>query len=235
MDIFLRDPNFKKIAYLDEFESFIWTERFNEYGDFEMVLPEGSRSGWVQRGSYITHGDSHRVMMIEERQENIDSDGKMTVVIKGRSIEAFLDSRVVVPNYTPGITWRMSGTMSEIVVRLVGDICYRGIGMSEKDIIPGLYVVNDTTSDTEQVSVAVKIKSLYEAVKELCESSNLGFAINQIDNANGTQNLRFFVYEGQTRNNVIFGSLLNNLTNVSSVETDTDYRNVAYVWAKDGT
>lgn len=235
MDIFLRDGDFKKIAYLDEFDSFIWKERYNSYGDFEMVLPKGSRSNWVSIGSYITHSESHRVMVIEERHDRIDSEGKESVLIKGRSLESILERRVVIPNRVPGLSWYMKDRMSEIVTTLVGDICYRGVGLSDLDIIPSMYVVNDTFSDSTIVSAAVKVKPLYDAVKELCDSANLGFAINLLQlNNDASRHLRFFVYEGRTQPNTIFGTVLDNLTNVSGITKNTDHRNVAYVWSKDG-
>ena len=39
MDTFVLDAAYKAVAVLDTFQSRIWTDRYNRYGDFEVYIP----------------------------------------------------------------------------------------------------------------------------------------------------------------------------------------------------
>ena len=39
MEAMILDTNFQGIYIVDSFESFIWTDRFSECGDFELYIP----------------------------------------------------------------------------------------------------------------------------------------------------------------------------------------------------
>lgn len=230
MEIYIVNPEFKKLAILEEFESFVWTERYSGFGDLQIDLPPGSKWGWISPGTYIMHSESSRVMLVERREEVTDQHGSQKTVVKGRSIEIYLDNRAVFPNKGSYTVWSSSGPLGRIVQGLVDEICVQGIGYTPLDIIPGMYTA-DTSTSTEWVIASIKRKSLYDAVKELCDSGKLGFGILLRD---VEPRLRFFVYEGVKRPGVVFSSALENLTEERLLISWAGHKNTAYVWAKDG-
>lgn len=85
---------------IEDFTSLIWTERYLLPGDFEMTTenPDAYRNIMLL-GSLVAIRESGEVMMVESRNKKTDRDGKETLIIKGRSLDAFLENRVV-----PGVS-----------------------------------------------------------------------------------------------------------------------------------
>lgn len=230
MEIYILNNTYDRIGVVENFESFIWTERFTSYGDFEMTVPPSPIADIATIGRYVSQSNTFSIMRIESREIRDDEQGRTMVYLKGRCMKSILDDRVVHPSGSNTDRWVRSGTMGQVVKALVDQVCLHGTGFSEKDIIPGLYTA-DITTDTEHVRVSVGLESLYEAVKKLCESADLGFDI-QLNNTH--PRLRFVVYNGVNRPNTIFGPILDNLSNQTSLRDETNYKNIAYVRSKDG-
>ena len=116
MDLLVLDKNFTAIAILDSYESFIWTERFNEYGDFELYLPANSYFLEILKPDYyLQRNDSERLMIIEEIQIKTDVDEGNHLTITGRSLESILCRRIV---------WdqtNINGNLQNAMQRLIND------------------------------------------------------------------------------------------------------------------
>lgn len=229
MEIYVLNRNtYDKLFIIDQFESFIWSERYADAGDFELVVePTQDMRARLKPGQVITHSGSERVMMIEERDISEDSDGGVKMFVKGRDLVAMLENRVIGPN-TDWKSWIISGTLGYAVGLLVSRICVLGTGISIRDKIFNMYVAN-TTRNTTEYDYAVKMQSLYTAVKDLCDIGKLGFGITLREES---PRLRFAVYEGVKRNPVVFSTSLDTLTEESYLTSIADYKNIAYVWAK---
>ncbi len=88
-------------AVVDEFFSLVWTERFNECGDFELSGPEGTMwAGVIEEGDYLHFTGSgvgrggRCTMVVESRYTVWDADDGYTVFANGRSLECLLERRV---------------------------------------------------------------------------------------------------------------------------------------------
>ena len=228
MDVYLLSDNYERIAIIDEFESFIWTERHSGHGDFELVVPAVKKWKNLIRGRYLAHDNTRCLMIIEKVIEREDSDGSKKKVVSGRSLESILMRRTIIP-WVGRTQWLYRSTVGNTAYLLLRNMLMSGGSIDEKDIIPDLYVFNGT-SDTEEVEVVLEIKSLYDAVKELCDTKNFGFGIDLMPSS---PRLRLYIYEGVERPNLIFSSQLDTLTEESRVESDMDYYNIAYVYSNE--
>ena len=94
MDIFVLDENLQRVSIIDIYKSFIWTERFNEWGDFELVIhfSQAVRAA-LPIGTRIAIPYSMRVMTVETQVVDVDDEGNNTITFTGRSLEALLDDR----------------------------------------------------------------------------------------------------------------------------------------------
>lgn len=233
MDIYLRDyhtNNYDRLYYIDEFESFIWTERYAEYGDFEMTLNPSRIWSILVVGRYVSHSETKRLMVIEEREEWEDAEGKQFLTIKGRSMEAkVLTNRSVTPNL--GNTNLVSeGTLGAVVQNLVNRICVTGsLSWAPEDVYPSMYAF-DATTDKEVIKASIKFQSLYSAVKELCDSKGFGFGIDLRESAPW---LRFFVSQGVDRPNIVFSSDMDTLQQERHLFSIANEKTHAYVQVKD--
>lgn len=96
MEGLILNRNFQTEAVLDGFESFIWTERYCEPGDFEIYIPiKLAPMEYVIRGNYIWIRDSDRLMIIEDIEIATDAEVGPHVTITGRSLESLLESRII--------------------------------------------------------------------------------------------------------------------------------------------
>lgn len=230
MDVYLIEKDtYERMLILDEYKSFIWTERMSSYGDFEMTMTPSKRWDNIHIGRFIGHSDSRALMMIEEKYESIDSAGEAILTVRGRDLTALALSRSVIP-WNGRDVWLYTGTTGEAIYYL-----FRNFMMLENaldyggDVIPDAYIANGT-DDTEVISFAVGIKSLYDAVKELADTKNFSFGA---DLRMTSPRLRFYVEEGVERN-ITFSTLLDTLTEPSYLHSRLDYYNTAYIWSKDG-
>lgn len=246
MELYVLDDRLRRIEVIDRFESLIWTERWGAFGDFELVIqstPE-TRRMFVPDIQVVTN-ESDRVMVIDTVENKHDSEGRSTLTVTGRSLECILDDRIATEGYSglsENTNWELTGTPGNIARYVFSKICVEGI-LSQEDIIPfiteGTTYTETTISEPDQVITAsLPIGTVYETVKELCDIYSLGFRL--IRNLDQSQ-LFFEIYTGSDRTAhqsslapVIFSPDLDNLNNVTELTSVSGYKNVAYVFSKNG-
>ncbi len=91
MDLYLLDDSFMPVAVLDDFNSLIWRRKYNEPGDFELHCSMAHAADML-RTAYVYRHDRPETGMVESFSKR---DG--TVVLKGRFLEALLDSEIIYP------------------------------------------------------------------------------------------------------------------------------------------
>lgn len=73
MDILVLNTDLDAISVVDTYESFIWTDRYRQPGDFELYMSMMlSVLQYIRQDYYIWNRDSEHVMIIEKIR--IDSD-----------------------------------------------------------------------------------------------------------------------------------------------------------------
>lgn len=229
VDIYVLNGSYSRIALIDEYESFIWTERYKDVGDFNLVvIPSKKMKDLLKEGNYLSHTDTKHIMHILTSNTVEAEDGSVKMIVTGKTMAFILATRAVSPN-SSDLHWVGNGSVSNLAVSLVNKICVLGTEKSTYDIIPGLTTVNNAPS-TPVIDISLPPQSLYDAVKNLCDSEKLGFEITLQPT---DPRLRFRVYKGVLKPNVVFSSTLDNLTEESYLKSIESYRNVAYVWGLD--
>ena len=96
MQFLLLDKEFKSVKTIDTFVSAIWTERYSECGDFELqLLASKENVDDFKEGYYLYNKDSEYLMVVESIKTTTDIELGARQIISGRSIESFLDRRIV--------------------------------------------------------------------------------------------------------------------------------------------
>lgn len=232
MDIHVLDKDYNSLDLVQDFESFIWTDRYSGYGDFELVV--AARSRWLLAPDHHIHiKESDHLMIIDsyEKMTNDDS-GKDLMKVVGRSGEALLDNRLVTPSRSTEPWTREGFTPENIATWLVDKICVRATGFSAMDAIENLTLVAPDPSGVEIDVEFENSKTLYEAVKELCDSADLGFRMHYKPDS---KNYTFKVYKGTDRRGsnviqpLIFDERFETLYNTKWLKSTHEHKNVAYV------
>ncbi len=95
MEVYILDSLLRRSEVVDTFESLIWTERFAQWGDFELVISSTHESrGWFTAGVLLAVNTSDRVMIVESTEDERDSEGRSLIRVKGRSLEILLMDRI---------------------------------------------------------------------------------------------------------------------------------------------
>lgn len=230
MDLYLRTGLTGTPQIIDDYESFVWTERFSGAGDFVLTVKEGSRFwGNLRSYKYMTCSMSQRIMMVETIEEPRPEEGEAIMTVKGRSIEAFLEHRHNKSFDTDEIV--ITGTTAYIVEYMVDRYCIQNT--SPNAGIPSLYILPNSVGGTSS-TVVVKRDTIYNIVQSLCDLDGLGWRIV----FDKDRKLGFQVYDGIDRSDPTkswyyeFSEDMENLKDVSSVRSVTNYKNHARVLGK---
>ena len=236
MEVYILNDFLLRVDVIDVYESFIWTERWAEMGDFELVVqatPQNRRR--LLPGTRLAHHKSFRVMTIETVEIKEDDDGRIMLTVKGPSLEQMLDDRIA----SDGVSkeWILTGTAGSIARQIFHQICREG-SLNISDKIPHLTVGSvyplSTIPESElSYSAAIPISTVYEAIVEICEAHDMGFRL--IRNPAWAA-MYFDVYTGDDRTTlqttfkpIVFSPDLDNLTNITELTSIAQTKNVAYV------
>lgn len=174
MEAYVLDESYTSQAIIDTFESFIWTERFNGAGDFELHMPVRlSMLNELRIGRYLWKKSTKCQMIIECVEITTDPDEGDKLVVTGRSLESILDRRIV---------WNqtiLSGNFQNGIKRLLEDNVINPSIVERR--IPNF--VFKASSDIKIASLVFDGEvqlfgdNLYDAIISLCEEKNIGFDV----------------------------------------------------------
>lgn len=249
MELYVLDSLLRRETVIDRFESLIWTERFKDYGDFELLIESTLETRQLLvTDTKLAMNESYRVMIIETVEGRSDADGKRLLKISGRSLESILESRVArgkMEDLTTTPKWIITDTPAKIARKVFKDICVTGIltpvngedkipFIREGTILPPSTIpepIDPITKEYDPITVGA-------AIKELCDVWGMGFAL--LRNFDASE-LWFSVYTGNDRTTgqakypaVVFSQELDNLQNTTELTTIEKAYNVAYVFSPAG-
>ena len=227
MEALVYNTNFEAIGYVDVFYSFIWSDRYLGYGDFELVVPATTKYlELLQQDYYLTINESERVMIIEELTIETDAENGNELKVTGRSLESILERRIIwgqkslSGNFQNGIK---SLLVDALISPTIGDRRIDNFKFKEVDDprITALTVEGQYTGDV-----------LYDVIKSLCAKENIGFKVV----LDAKYNFVFSLYAGidrsydQTENDyVIFSSKFENLLSSNYIKSKKLVKNVSLV------
>lgn len=243
MELYILDSLLRREQVVDQFESLIWTERYSELGDFELVISStpGTRSQFLP-GTRLAMNNSYRVMEVESVEDKTDDQGESKLTVKGPSLESsVLTQRFAIESWPPtGATWLIqSKAPAEVANYMFDRVCRVGAVRSEDVIpflMPGRLFPDDTPPGTPTpIDWEQEQTTLYDAIKAICDAYDLGFRLlRNFD----TSQLYFEIYYGQQRTTkqsilppVVFSPNLDNLQNTTELTTIQESKNVAYVYS----
>lgn len=225
-DLMVLNPNFENISPLDVYESFIWTDRYNKAGDFEIyTTPTEDHIKNLQMDNYIWKSDSDHLMVIESSEFVTDLEDGAHLLIKGRSIESFLDRRIVWD------TIILDGKIQGQIQKLINENVISPSDQKRK--IPNF--IFEWNDDPRLDSITVKAQytgdSLYDILNELCQEKKVGWELLMRDDQ-----FVFRLYMGEDRSYnqnenpyVVFSPDFDNIIGSRYMENKEAYKTVAMV------
>lgn len=228
MNLFILNQKFENVYVMNEFESFIWTDRYYAAGDFELCIsPTDAAMEYVQFGNYLWFSESEHLMIIEYIETRSDAEEGDTVYIKGKSLEYILFRRIVwgerILNTTlqNGIKTLINEAIisPSVAARKIDNFVFKETDNER---------INSITMDTQYTG-----DNLYEIIQSLCEEHGVGFRI-LLDEE--TFNFVFELYDGTDRSydqitvpQVAFSRSYSNINESEYIENREEYKNVTLI------
>lgn len=227
MDVMVLDKNLNAIAVVDSYESFIWTDRYYAYGDFELYESMHKELlDYLQQDYYLQSQNSEHVMIIEKIQISSDAEDGNYVTVSGRSLESILDRRIIWGQKT------LSGNLQNGIKTLLNE---NVISPSDSNRKISNFIFKAST-DTKITGLTIDAQytgdNLYDVIHSICEEQSVGFKIT----LNDEKQFVFELYAGtdrsydQTENPyVIFSPKFENIINSNYIESKSSLKNVTLV------
>jgi hypothetical protein len=246
MDIYILDVLLRPIDVVDEYISFIWTERWDSMGDFELVTlgtPNNRRRFVVDTKLSITQ--SKRVMIIESVENTTDVEKGNVLNVKGRCLNMMLEKRVLVriDAFDPTRilpSWDTVGwDPLELLSLYFFAICYTN-EISDGDNIPfleasgSLYPVENILPDWGvDFEWSTPPMDLYQALRKICTTYDVGFRLYKDPNASKLYFEGVMGCDRTTRQTdfvpVIFSEDMANLVDTTELLDNSKYYNAVQV------
>lgn len=217
MNLFVLDTEFQTLAVIDTYKSIIWTDRYDECGDFELyTLMEDGILEYIKQDHYLWNPESEHVMIIEKLLITSDVEEGNVLTVSGRSVESILNRRVV---------WgrlRINGNLQDGVKALL-DACFIN-PEDENRKIDNLVFEYSTDSAITDLTLTAQYTgdNLYDVIHKICNEFGLGFKMV----LNDDMQFVFKLYSGADRSYnqivnpyVVFSPKFDNLLNSNYIES----------------
>lgn len=207
------NTSFERIAELDDFISFIWTERFYSPGDFELCI-DIAHADVLQIGYYIQRRHDDHLGVIEKIQFQRTEEAQEMIIASGRLIQSILGRRVI------STQTQISGRVTAGIGMLINENIINPIVSARQ--IPNVTFTNNSSS-TATIDAQYTGENLLDTISSLCEGNSIG--IDCVLDQNNK--IAFSLYDGIDRSYgqssnpyVIFSESYDNLL---TSEYDEDY------------
>lgn len=240
MEAIVLNTELEAVGIIDSYKSFIWTDRYNEHGDFEVcLLDKDGIPDFIQKEYYLINPDSDHVMVIEAIQINTDVEAGPSFLVRGRSLESILDRRIVWTKTTfeAETTTSPKPNLQNGVKKLIDDAIINP-ALSTRKIDNFIFEESTDVKVTELTFEAQYFgEDLYTIISKLCKENDIGFKITLNEN----YQFVFKLYAGvdrsygtedkpqETNPYVIFSPRFDNVLNTSYLDSNESFKNVTLV------
>lgn len=227
MELLVLNTKFESIAVVDTYESLIWTDRYNQYGDFEIYFAMDKKLLDIfKQDYYLWLNESEHLMIIENIKINSDVEEGNHLVVTGRSLESILERRIVWGQVV------LKGGLQDSIKTLINDNIISPSDNSRK--ITNFKFVDSTDSKITELNMEHQYTGddLYSIIKGLCSENQIGFKITLSDDNEFT----FTLYSGEDRSYVqetnpyvVFSPNFENIISSNYLSSKANYKNVTLV------
>lgn len=243
MEAMILDKYFNNVLLLDVYQSFIWSDKYQSYGDFEIYMPpipEVIEN--VKKDYYVWFRQSERAMIIETIEQSTDVDTGDLLTITGRSLESILERRRLIDR---DISTPLGEDLQDYVTKVFNK-CF-GPQAGENRVVSNFFFERNPDLEKDKFEKGKEPYALgeffgldvYDIVLELCKANNLGFKVTlEMRELEGTERNCFIFrlykgvdrsYDQEQRPFVVFSSNYGNLLSSRYYSSYQNYHNFAYV------
>lgn len=226
INFYVFDEDVKCVGIVDQYISLVWSDRYDECGEFELEVPYTKNyKELLKQNYYCTVDYTNRFAIIEKIEMNNEEGSAPKMIISGRSLECILERRVIVSNTEFGSD-EEDFPLQDAVESILTD-SFIDPEESERRVDNFVF---DRSNDPDILSLFISETyngdNVYDAISGICQDNHIGFKIVfDINN-----NFVFSLYKAKDNSeNVIFSQHYDNLKSSSYFSSIEKYKNVMYV------
>lgn len=229
MEVWILSQDLESLAIVDAFDSFIWTDRYAEYGDFELYIPTNTEMlKTCAKDNYVWLSGSEHLMIINEQEIDSESVDGSSMIIRGYSLESLLARRIIWSETS------YNGNFQDSIRKMLNDAIINPSDPSRK--IDNFVFDRNTDPAITDLKLDQKYlgDNIYTVIKDLCADNGIGFKITpNFDD----KTFHFKLYNGVDRTFaqtirpfVLFSPQYENLVSSNYKNYNKDSANTALVY-----
>lgn len=228
MNVLILNRKFESILLVEAYQSLIWNDKYDESGDFELYIPATAYDrSFYAIGNYVSASLSDRLMIIEKVDCKTDSEIGDFITITGRSLESILTRRILIGGVTDYI-----GNLQEMFEKMFNDNVINPSDQNRQ--IPNVVFKRSTDKRITELTIEAQYDGdiLYDVIVEHIKNNDIGMKMTK----NDLNEFVFELYKGVDRSYqqstnpwIVFSPEFDNLLNSEYYESETNYKNYAYV------
>jgi len=203
---------------INGYSSAMWIERYRDAGEFEIEANLSSGLlDFLPQGTLISHVDTLDVCIVEDHEINDEVDEEPVVKITGRSLDAWLENRIVGINYAygtpaaPFTEYVLSAavTWSQIVTLINAHIKDDQVANANDSLDDTILAFTDILGSGVAEDRTIKRGNLHERVLELLSVDDLGLRVIRKHPSHALASpttTRLYVHQGVDRSNSVLFS-----------------------------
>lgn len=227
LDLLVLETDYSVIAIVDTYESLIWTDRYREYGDFEIYTAASKENlALFKQNRYLWLRDSEHLMIIESIEVDSNAQEGSYLTITGRSLESLLDRRII---------WEqtvLTGNLQNGIKKLIDD-AFINPTLADRKISNFVFTeTEDETITGLTIDAQYTGDNIYDVINGLCEDNEFGYKILLNDNQEYEMSLYMGTdrsYEQNEHPYVVFSPNFENIINTNYLSSLKPYKNVTLV------
>lgn len=216
-EFYLLDKDLQRKHSIDRYSSAIWTQRYNEIGDCEIVIQATANNlQKIKESKYIAQEDDDMVCEISQIEIKTDETSGNQIIITGTDIKNILNQRIVETQTN------FNGLVEDYIRLLINDAI---INPTNSDRKISNFVLANKVGFTEKIRQQVTYDCVGEKIQELCKQFNWGYKIT-IKNGKFV----FSLYKGNDISQYIeFSPDFDNISKTDYISDNSNIKNVAII------
>lgn len=248
MEATVLNTDFIAVDDIHSYTSFIWSDRYDEEGDFEVYIPiKNALPVNIQKDFYLWNAESEHMMIIETiGVESSEEDGPVFKA-SGRSLESILRRRIVWNKMVFERSYNSDGSLKEYpnlqngIKKMLDENVINPTMAARK--IPNFIFEESTDDAVTSLTFEGEYlgNELYDVISKLCKENEIGWKITYYetytkDGVDYENAFVFKLYAGADRSYnqdvnpyIVFSPQYNNIRNTNYVDSYKVWKNVSLV------
>lgn len=231
MDLMVLNNKFDTLDVFDEYESLIWTDRYNKAGEFEIyTIATYDILRKLKQDRFLYNPESEHLMIIENLEMSTDAEKGNKIKVTGRSAESILDRRII---------WdqtNLNGYLQGQIKKLLDENVINPKDPKRK--MPNVIFIESTDPAITSLKIEKQYTgdNLYDVIVEICEMFEIGFKIVLTER----NKLAFSLYAGTDRSydqfehpHIVFSPNFENLINTNFYQSNVEFKTLVLVAGED--